>query len=1187
MSQTKQHNPHIFTLTTLALMLAFPMIAKAQPTPITSLSSIGTTGNFIITADIDASEFTTSIASFSGTLEAAINSATNMPFRITNLGVPLFATLTGTVKNLVLEGVAISGHDGNTGAIACTANESARIYNVGILGGSVGGTAYTGGLVGFLDGEARVVTCYSYADITGGTNVGGIVGYNNVATASNNLKTMVYGCMFYGDITGGTDKAPIYNGTNISNKDANGVSNFNYFRSEASYVQNQDIQTYNCALSAETRFLQRFEFFRHILNGHREVAAWWVNSTSPNPSEMMKWVMIPDSIGTNHPYPVLKEWGRYPSVVNYTPSTTAYDEAHRNQGRKLTSEGDGGVLHVTIQMGDGARFNRPYKGTDTAAIITTSSLDLTITDKDTAHFNFNYAKVQLPYYNDVGTRNYNDNRVVTGWKIVSVTVNGTATTMGTGAYSTGADVTFDANGNITTTPYNFADRSSTKKDLYAVSGLIFNQGAYWDVPEGVTAITIEPYWAKAAYVADVNADVVYNTAMETQFNAPNVGGGQLYTNGSNSNINGVDQKVYTNTYKSGGAVDKTAIDNAVSWLNPNTSHTVHDYAVVLVGNYHQFGGINNSKPYTVTTIDLNGDNEPDYSFMLRFNGRTETHALKYDFLNLVGLGMAQKSTGAKGTYNFGIPRPLGWFEITNTALYRVTQMEYERENRTAQPFILQGGVFEQWVSAQNNGNANQTIYFHVGGNVWFKEFHLGCHQDKTLTTKHPPVSVTGGDFNAFYLTGLYSNAGNYEDDAECYVNGGRFGTVVGTGMEGIGNASTHAKGNITWLIDHADIDEFFAGGLNAAKPAEGNINTIISNSHVNLFCGGPKFGDMNPDRTVKTTATNCTFGFFYGAGYGGNSYYTAAPGNFTHATNDPWNSGEGGFNLDWDKWVRGEIKAKSTNNGNYSNGVEYKGYHNDYISQFGGVSVAIDYQFLPMSDNKTNVGRLFLKFVKFSLATTHSVTSNLTGCTIDSSFYGGGSLGKVEGSIASVLDSCTVKGNVFGAGFSATLPKAPVMNTGGFKDGHQPYYDKDLGAYLPGVLPDTLHYTWVHRATVNETSNAISTDDRILYTTIDLSKTNLGSVAGNVTLTLKGNTTVGTLLSGGTLKANTGNVYGGGDESYVTQQLNNQNQPIANTGNTTVILEEGAKVLGNVYGGGNNGPVGGNSEVKIQNQSKK
>ena len=37
-------------------------------------------------------------------------------------------------------------------------------------------------------------------------------------------------------------------------------------------------------------------------------------------------------------------------------------------------------------------------------------------------------------------------------------------------------------------------------------------------------------------------------------------------------------------------------------------------------------------------------------------------------------------------------------------------------------------------------------------------------------------------------------------------------------------------------------------------------------------------------------------------------------------------------------------------------------------------------------------------------------------------------------------------------------------------------------------------------------------------------------------------------------------------------------------GNTTVILEGEAKVLGNVYGGGNKGAVGGSSEVIIQDQ---
>jgi hypothetical protein len=36
------------------------------------------------------------------------------------------------------------------------------------------------------------------------------------------------------------------------------------------------------------------------------------------------------------------------------------------------------------------------------------------------------------------------------------------------------------------------------------------------------------------------------------------------------------------------------------------------------------------------------------------------------------------------------------------------------------------------------------------------------------------------------------------------------------------------------------------------------------------------------------------------------------------------------------------------------------------------------------------------------------------------------------------------------------------------------------------------------------------------------------------------------------------------------------------TGNTQVKLQGSAKVLGNVYGGGNNGAVSGNSDVTVQ-----
>ncbi len=1116
---------HIIGFCCVALLLAFLPTAKAQ-TNITSLSSItDMAGNYRLTADINGAGHTTITGPFTGTLEAAINPSTHMPYRISGLTAPLFTTLTGTVKNLVLENVNIS-QSGQVGAIACTATGAARIYNVGILSGSVESTGTStaanatdccGGLVGLLDGNSnasnapRVVNCYSYADITGGNRVGGIVGYNNYGTTSANRRSMVFACMFYGDITGGNNKAPVYNGTNISNAGNTGVSNFNYFRGEASYVQDNEINTYNCALMAETRFLQRFEFFRHILNGQRKLAGWWATGTYSG-SDMLKWVLLPDSIGTDHTYPILMEQGKYPSVVNID-AEHAVTGKPRNQGGKL------GTLTVNIQMGDGAVYQRP-----SGAAISTNQLTLNITDKDTAHFNFNYYKVQLPYYNEVGTKNYNGNRVVTGWKIVSITG--------------GTPGTFTASD--TWGGYNFADRNCTNKDLFSVSGRIFNQGGYWDVPEGVTAITIEPYWARCVYLADPNADKVYSADMKTGYNVSNVGGGTIYTNGNSYSIAGENQLVYTsmgNAIASSGSALFAGVDA--------NSHSVYDYAVVLVGNYHHYNSMeaSRSKPYTVTSIDLDGDNEPDYSYILRFDGRTEFHPVRADFINIPGLGMAQKSTGGTGTYNFGILIPKGWFEGTNTSLFRFTQFEYEHKDRSAtDAIIVQGGVMEQWVSNNQKGTSNKIPYIHVGGNVWFKEFHTGCHQDKKIATKHSPISVTGGDFDEFYLTGLYqSDITSRGDNAECYINGGRFGTVCGAAMEGIGNANGSSNtGNITWLIQNADIREFFAGGLNAAKPATGNLSTTIVDSHVDLFCGGPKFGDMSTGKTVATNATGCTFGTFFGAGYGGNSYSRFTPTNINNI------NGDYGEN-NWNTFV----------NNNYKQ---------EYKDAYKGVSVTYTSQYLPMSNNSQNVARLLIDFVSFSLATTHSITSTLTNCTITGNFYGGGSLGKVEGTVTSTLDSCTVQGNVYGAGFSATLPTVDVMNTGGFVKA--PFYDGNLGVYLEPTFPATVSYSWQHRdETVNSTARAINKTNHILYTNIDLSKTNLGSVNGTATLTLKGNTEVGT-LEGTVLKAGTGNVFGGGESSAVN-------------GSTIVLLKGATHVLGDVFGGGNKGPVSGNAEVRI------
>lgn len=324
------------------------------------------------------------------------------------------------------------------------------------------------------------------------------------------------------------------------------------------------------------------------------------------------------------------------------------------------------------------------------------------------------------------------------------------------------------------------------------------------------------------------------------------------------------------------------------------------------------------------------------------------------------------------------------------------------------------------------------------------------------------VSVTGGDYDEFYLTGLYTaNVTSYEDNAECYINGGRFGTVAGAAMEGIGKADgADDTGNITWQVQNADIKEFFAGGINAAKPVTGNLSTTITGGKIDLFCGGPKFGDMSTGKTVTTNATDCIFGTFFGAGYGGNSYSRQAPRNHNNLINFPHNDKDAGNHNSWNDWLD-----------------DY--YTQSYSSTYGGVSTQFSYQFLPMSGNVDNCARIFVEYVKFSLATCRNVTSTLTGCQITGNFYGGGSLGKVDGPVTSTLTNCEVQGNAFGAGFSASMPSVEVDNIG-FST--EPYYYTDLGTYRTGVKSGTVTYEWQKK----DGDKWVDNENHILYTDEDL-----------------------------------------------------------------------------------------------------
>ena len=1014
-----------------------------------------------------------------GTAAAPFRGVISGDFNPISLSVPFIGYADGaTISNVIVSNASISG-SGNVGAICNNATGSTRIFNCGILDGSISGTEYTGGIAGLLDGNSRVINCYSYADITGGTDVGGIVGYNAYPSLSNDLRTMIMNCMFYGDITGGSSKAPIYNGEIITNVGtSNGLNNYNYFRYEATFSVNGDIDVYNAALGAEDRFLVRWEMYRYLLNSNKGLAALYATGDPVNAGLMAKWV-LDKSVA---PYPILKMNGTYPSMVNYDTST-------------LTPQG---TLSVSIRQGSGA---------PTGAALSTSSVSLTITDQDPANFNFNYHKVQLPYYNEVGTGNYTSNKIVSGWKIVSIS-GGTP-----GSFTTGTDAP----------AYNFADRKCTDKDLYSVSGRVFNQGAYFDVPDGVTSITIEPYWAQCVYLSDPTWDVTYteyasNWALKEVTNL-----GNRFTNGRQYNINGSMQTVYT------------TFPNAMAALAASPSATVFDYAIVLVGNFHRYLGENsltknyNDNPFTLTSVDLDFDNEPDYTLLIQQTNRQSISPIRFDFLNIVGIGMAHKIVGSIRMPGIGILQPYKWFEVTNTCLVQFTQFEYDHPGRKSGPIILQGGVVEQFCSGLNV-TSRKTEYLLLGSNVWFKMFNNGRHASSNYNsfTAHIPISVMGGDYDEFYLSGMFRpNALKDKDNAECYISGGRFGDVAGAGMEQI-------QGNVTWLIDHADINNFYGGGINAANPITGDIDISISDSRVTSYCGGPKFGDMISGKAVTTDAVNCRFGRFFGAGYGGTSINRVNMEDKTTATDYPFND-----------WVT-------------------QHYNRRYNSNNGGIATSYEYELLTFSGFSTNnvVGRFYVDYASLSMATTHNVTSSLDNCTIDGNFYGGGNLGKVDGDVTSTLNNCTVGGSVFGGGFSASIPTVEVMPIQGFNP--VPSYDGQSGVYKPGGYPPTVTYTW-HQVESVSAGNEFDEANHYIYTTEDLST--LGQVVGNTLLTISGTTNVAGLIDGQV----TGGVFGGGDAS-----------PVA--GNTHVVIQtaaSGSSIL-NAFGGGNVADVNGSVTVDMR-----
>ena len=1107
-------------------------------------SGASASASYKLESDVSASGIDAITTKFTGTFDGN-------GFTISGLSHPLFNTVNGgVVKNVMLKNVSISG-SGNVGAIAGVAEGYSRIYNCGILPSNnkyenetsyvSSSDGYCGGIVGWLKDDSRVINCFSYANITGGTTVAGIVGYNNFASTAEEsegkyakLKTAVVNCMFYGNITGGTTRYPVYGGEKMLNNSATGINNYDFYRAEAN-LGLTDNNHYNCSWPAKEEYLTKYEYYRYLLNSNRELCGWWVGAPSApssmattdvqdvekNASLMAKWVLDP-SIA---PYPILKPAGKYYSAINQDPDkrinpvSKAWESRPTSANKIMTkaapdTEGQKlGSVTVTINKG--------------GSLSGSSSKSITITAMDIANNDFCYGKIQLPYYNSIfgdpnssdwTTRyggNYGD-QVVIGWEITSVT-GGTEGEL-VKNWKTG---------------YNFADRDCTNKDKER----IFAQGGYYYVPNGVTAITITAKWADAIYL-DNSANNSYD---------------RVYMSNENAGTDFAPAGHRPTTLGNGKTVQTGTISSKIP-----TNDDVYSKAIVLVGN-HQYrtGGVNlgaATKGCTIISADFDLDDEPDYCLVWQLGtstNRQDICPIRFDFLPVIEMGMAMKEDGSTQYYSLGCYLPLGHFEVTETSLIHFGQFEFGNNNRTIDaPLILNGGIYDQYCKGTKaKTTADDHIdYVILGGNVYIPTFSPGAHVNDgaKYPTRHCAVNIIGGRINNLYLTGNFNNnVTPNADDPHCYIDGGYFKHVAAAGKEGI-------NGDVYFNINHSVINEFYGGSTLADKLVTGNINVTIDNSKVTKYCGGPKFGDMTSGKTVTTNATGTTFGVYYGGGNGGTSYvqYDTTDKIVLNATS----------NYNWE--TDGKLN-NYTPNTYRSTG---KNYMADYEMEIVNTSTG--------TDTKKAVFRTYFYAAQFSATNTGPITNNLTDCKVLTSFYGGGNLGGVIGDVTSTLTNTEVQGSAFGAGYSASVPEVTIYN----KDKTAPTVNVYTGIITPTPEDSgtSTTYTWTNETSLGgqtlSTSNpAVTNVDGKNYFYTKEPLVNLGTVKGKVTLKIEGTTTVG------------GSVYGGGEESGV-----DGNTIVTVNGGTIGTTGKGGAEYGNVYGGGKGkekdvkaGLVKGNTTVTI------
>ena len=226
-------------------------LGAAGSTTATDLQGIGgvLSGSYVLGANIDASATSSwnggagflpiggpDFTSFTGTFDGLGHSINGLTInRPTTRFVGLFGRLSGTVRNIGLDGARISGGN-DTGGLA---GNSERGISNSYVNGSVSGDTGVGGLIGTSGSFSTMSNSYSTGSVTGNSYVGGLVGLNNGVISYSHAIGNGTGNSYVGGLAGinyGTISNSYAIGSVTGNTNAGGLAGLNNGLIENSYA---------------------------------------------------------------------------------------------------------------------------------------------------------------------------------------------------------------------------------------------------------------------------------------------------------------------------------------------------------------------------------------------------------------------------------------------------------------------------------------------------------------------------------------------------------------------------------------------------------------------------------------------------------------------------------------------------------------------------------------------------------------------------------------------------------------------------------------------------------------------------------------------------------------------------------------------------------------------------------------